>query len=90
MSTAAESVAIASVVVLVPSLSMIFCSFAASHLGVSPEVEACFQNFAAGLVLFAVAGELFPLLSENPGTGDAVSNSNRFIGITLVSYLHYF
>jgi zinc transporter ZupT len=81
--SAQESVQIASVVVLVPSLSMIFCSFAASHLGVSPEVEATFQNFAAGLVLFAVAGELFPLLSIHPETGEPVADDNRFIGITI-------
>lgn len=41
----------------------------------TPQVEASLQNFAAGLIIAAVAGELFPIMLES---GDTPS----FIGIT--------
>ena len=78
-----DGVGLAAQVVLVPVLSMIVCSIGASNIHVSPSVEACFQNFAAGLVFFAIAGELFPLLSFHPETGEPIKYKNQVLGISL-------
>lgn len=48
----------------IPTAAMIVCSCVFSHVKVGPLTEACFQSFAAGLILAAVAAELFPLIME--------------------------
>ena len=49
----------------IPTCSMLLASFALMNLKVQPLVEACFQNFCAGLILAAVAMELFPLMAPS-------------------------
>jgi len=46
----------------VPTAAMILVSALLSTLKVHPRIEAVFQNFAGGLILGAVASELFPLI----------------------------
>lgn len=60
----------------VPTFSMALCSLLFSSVEVSSEIEACFQNFAGGLILAAVGGELFPLMLD-------ASPSNTRIGVTV-------
>ena len=49
---------------LVPTLSMLTGSLLLMKYEVHRLTEACFQFFSAGLILAAVAGELFPLAVE--------------------------
>lgn len=62
---------------LVPTLSMLTGSLLLMRYEVRPLTEACFQNFCAGLILAAVAGELFPL---------AVSNESRMVTLQGISF----
>lgn len=57
-------------------LGMIMATFFLSNIEVSDKVEAALQNFAAGLILAAVASELFPVLLEK-------TDGPSYIGITL-------
>jgi zinc transporter ZupT len=50
-------------VLLSPSIFMILGSIFALNLRVSDKLQACTQNFSAGLLISAVAGELYPLMS---------------------------
>ena len=73
------------VVGLFPSTSMLLTSFLLFKLEVSSEVEASFQNFSAGLILSAVAGELFPLLSEGSQLESVVGEILGFaVGLMVV------
>ena len=72
-----QGIDLALAVGLIPTASMIMCSILATKFKVSPELEAIFQNFAAGLILAAVAAELFPLLKTNPNTNEEISQSDR-------------
>lgn len=58
-------------------LAMIASSLALTNIEVHKYLEAAFQNFAAGLILAAVASELFPLMI----TG--VTPEQTFIGVTV-------
>lgn len=49
---------------MVPTLSMLTGSLLLMRYEVPQVTEACFQYFSAGLILAAVAGELFPLAVE--------------------------
>ena len=72
-------------VALFPSISMLLTSFLLFKLEVSSEVEASFQNFSAGLILSAVAGELFPLLSEGSQVESVVGEILGFgVGLAVV------
>jgi len=51
-------------VTCVPAFAMAVGSFALTQVDVSVRVGAALQNLAAGLLLGAVASELFPLLAE--------------------------
>jgi hypothetical protein len=62
---------------LVPSTAMFLASVVLMRVEVSLIVEACFQNFCAGLILAAVAGELFPLVT------DYNSKRDIFCGVSL-------
>jgi zinc transporter ZupT len=53
-------------VVAAPSLTMLLGSMFALKVHVPDKVHACTQNFSAGMLLSAVAGELYPLLSPEP------------------------
>ena len=78
------------VVGLFPSVSMLSASFLLFRLEVSSHVEASFQNFSAGLILSAVAGELFPLLAEGTQAESAVGEILGFaVGLTVVYGVEY-
>lgn len=49
----------------IPTTSMLIASFALMNLKIPPLIEACFQNFCAGLILAAVAMELLPLMAPS-------------------------
>jgi hypothetical protein len=49
----------------IPTTFMILCLFITSKVTMNKNLEACFQNFAAGLIIAATASELFPLMTEN-------------------------
>ena len=75
---------------LFPSVSMLSTSFLLFRLDVSSHVEASFQNFSAGLILSAVAGELFPLLAEGTQVESAVGEILGFaVGLTVVYGMEY-
>lgn len=63
----------------IPTSSMLIASFALMNLKVPPLVEACFQNFCSGLILAAVAMELFPLMSPSSTT----TSFDSVVGTTL-------
>jgi zinc transporter ZupT len=63
------------VVGLVPTVSMTLATLLLTKVEVSAQVEASLQNFAAGLIIAAVAGELFPIMMNS-------SDNASFIGIT--------
>lgn len=63
----------------IPTASMLIASFALMNLKVQPLIEACFQNFCAGLILAAVAIELLPLMSPSETT----TPFNSVVGTTL-------
>ena len=68
---------------LFPTACMVVVSLVLYNLSVSTIVEASFQNFAAGLILAAVAAELFPLIEQ-------ASDGETYIGVTVgfaVGYL---
>ena len=79
-------VELAFLVALFPSLSMLFTSFLLFKLEVSSSVEASFQNFSAGLILSAVAGELFPLLAEGTELESVVGEIVGFAAGLFVVY----
>ncbi|KAJ1433638.1 hypothetical protein B484DRAFT_447182 [Ochromonadaceae sp. CCMP2298] len=59
-----------------PTVAMIVSEAILTNVEVSAQTEACFQNFAAGLILAAVASELFPILSD-------ASLEDSTLGITI-------
>jgi len=61
---------------LIPCVGMAFASLLLMKYKINVLLEASLQNFAAGLILAAVASELFPLLAEIP-------NITGSIGITI-------
>eukprot|EP00595_Chromulina_sp_UTEXLB2642_P000206 CAMPEP_0196762396 /NCGR_PEP_ID=MMETSP1095-20130614/1835_1 /TAXON_ID=96789 ORGANISM="Chromulina nebulosa, Strain UTEXLB2642" /NCGR_SAMPLE_ID=MMETSP1095 /ASSEMBLY_ACC=CAM_ASM_000446 /LENGTH=218 /DNA_ID=CAMNT_0042113155 /DNA_START=34 /DNA_END=686 /DNA_ORIENTATION=- len=60
----------------IPTISMTLSSWLLSSIKVSTHIEAGIQNFAAGLILAAVAAELFPLMLE-------ATRADSMIGITV-------
>ena len=78
-----DGVKLALIVGAAPTVSMMLCSLIASHIKTKPQIEAIFQNFAAGLILAAVAGELFPLLSKDASDESLLPNSTRMGGVTI-------
>lgn len=50
-------------VVLAPAFAMLVGSSVALWLRVPDKIQACMQNFSAGLLMSAVASELYPLMS---------------------------
>lgn len=55
---------VAMCVTLLPTISMLLCSAYFYNLSVNSMIEACLQNFAAGLIIAAVAMELFPIMKN--------------------------
>ena len=67
----------------IPTACMILVSLLLYQIHVSDLVEAAFQNFAAGLILAAVAAELFPLVAQ-------ANDTEAFVGVSVgfaVGYL---
>lgn len=62
---------------------MLLASFALMNLKVPPLIEACFQNFCAGLILAAVSLELLPLMSPSPTTTPFNSVAGTTLGFIL-------
>jgi zinc transporter ZupT len=62
----------------IPTASMTLASILLSSITVHSLVEASVQNFAAGLILSAVAAELFPLM-----IGEDVTTTDSMIGVTV-------
>jgi zinc transporter ZupT len=67
------------VVGLFPALSMFVASVVLANYQVSPHVEAAFQNFCAGLIISAVASELFPLMSEGTAVESVIGEILGFV-----------
>eukprot|EP00931_Biecheleriopsis_adriatica_P104971 TRINITY_DN79577_c0_g1_i1.p1 TRINITY_DN79577_c0_g1~~TRINITY_DN79577_c0_g1_i1.p1 ORF type:complete len:401 (-),score=60.50 TRINITY_DN79577_c0_g1_i1:26-1228(-) len=69
-------------VVLAPGLSMTLGSLFALSLRVPDTIQACTQNFSAGLLISAVASELYPLMSP-PGLSPAHSSLAIAVGFAV-------
>lgn len=67
----------------IPTVSMLLASFALMNLKVPPLIEACFQNFCAGLILAAVSLELLPLMSPSSTTTPFHSVAGTTVGFIL-------
>ena len=74
----------------IPTASMLFASFALYNFAVSSLIEASCQNFTSGLIIAAVAQELFPLMNPPKRDPNAVNlesglplDAQYFIGTTL-------
>jgi hypothetical protein len=63
-------------VVVLLSPAMIVATFVLQNIHVSEAIEAGLQNFAAGLIIAAVAAELFPIMIDSAETPS-------YIGITI-------
>jgi len=72
----ASSVPLAAVIGGIPTTSMILAIIALSNIEVGAKIEASLQNFAAGLIIAAVAGELFPVMLDS-------SKNPSYIGISV-------
>ena len=83
------SIIFSACVAAVPALSMLFASFALLDITVPTVVEACCQNFCSGLILAAVAKELFPLLSPSSlnSTFDSICGTTVgfILGVCLIN-----
>ena len=62
---------------------MLFASFALYNYTVEPIVEASCTYFTAGLIIAAVAAELFPLMTPPPGSGLEL----EYFGGTTIGFL---
>jgi zinc transporter ZupT len=82
-------------VVALPSSLMLFGSAVAFSQRIPEKIQAATQNFSAGLLIAAIAGELFPLMNgqaaEGAGKSTAVSEfaSTLAIGIGFVIALGF-
>eukprot|EP01032_Pedospumella_encystans_P025449 gene25449-28765_t len=74
-----------------PTLSMLVCSFVAVSVQFSKTFESSAQNYCAGLILGAVAKELFPQIETDSKQDNVVGITIGFvIGLIFVNYLDYF
>ena len=67
----------------IPTASMLFASFALFNYTVEPIVEASCTYFTAGLIIAAVAAELFPLMTPPPDSGLEL----QYFGGTTIGFL---
>eukprot|EP00929_Paragymnodinium_shiwhaense_P028036 TRINITY_DN1632_c0_g1_i2.p1 TRINITY_DN1632_c0_g1~~TRINITY_DN1632_c0_g1_i2.p1 ORF type:complete len:430 (+),score=103.19 TRINITY_DN1632_c0_g1_i2:49-1338(+) len=77
-------------VITPPALAMLIGSLSVLVVRVPDRIQACFQMFSAGLLISAVAGELFPLLKsgqatdpEQPQATDFTSYFSLIAGFTV-------
>jgi len=77
MGNSITSVQLGFLVGAIPTIAMLSSELALTNIEVNKYVEATFQNFAAGLILAAVAAELFPLMITE------VTPEQTFIGVTV-------
>eukprot|EP01038_Epipyxis_sp_PR26KG_P007894 gene7894-10713_t len=74
----------------VPTIAMMLSETYFVKYAVSPQTEACFQNFAAGLIIAAVAQELFPLVNESTPTNAMIGVSGGFVvALSMIYGLEY-
>jgi len=73
-----DAVGFAAAVSSVPAAGMLAGSFLLLRLNVSPRTSAGFQNMSAGLLLGAIASELFPLLAQTGGAGGVLGTTTGF------------
>lgn len=75
----------------VPTISMAVSSAIMSSMEVSPATESMVQYFASGLILAAVALELFPLLKEGVTPSDSMVgiSCGMLVGLLLVYGMEY-
>lgn len=67
-------------VVAAPAVTMFAGSLSVLGSRLPEMLQACCQNFSAGLLLSAVAGELYPMLSDPPGN-QAVDAGRKIAGL---------
>lgn len=91
MSTPVTGVELGFAIGAVPTFSMALASAIMSNMEVSPATESMVQYFASGLILAAVALELFPLLRENVTPRDSMVGITvgMFVGLVLVYGMEY-
>jgi len=70
-------------VVSLPSVAMLLGSLAVFVCRLPDQVQACFQMFSAGLLISAVANELFPLLTPTNGPGQVTSTLALVVGFAV-------
>ena len=63
-----------------PALCMAVGSASVLWMKTTPRTQAIFQNFSAGMLIAAVAGELFPLMSSGPKAHSAKAISAFRLG----------
>ena len=74
-----------------PTISMIFASLVVFNVNISSTFESTAQNFCAGLILGAVAKELFPQIDNVSKSTSMIGIScGFFIGLFFVNFLDYF
>lgn len=69
-------------VVLLPTIAMVIGSFGALCARIPEKLQACTQNFSAGLLISAVAGELYPLISpKKTADGSGPTDHEIYAGL---------
>lgn len=81
-----SGIAVAFIIGAAPTATMLCASFILSQVEVGHQIEACVQNFAAGLILSAVAGELFPILLEDKTIPSIIGISVGFVVAMVIIY----
>lgn len=71
-------------VVAAPTVCMLLGSVSVLCARVPETLQACFQNFSAGLLISAVAGELYPFLSGSRETPGGVPSSKLNSNLCLI------
>ena len=67
-----------------PCIAMLIASFALTQITLTQHAEAFFQNFCAGLMIGAVAAELFPLLHEGATKQQSIIGISVGIPVALI------
>ena len=84
--SAVTTILFAALAGLIPSITMIISSALLLRFSMNARLEAAFQNLAAGMILGAVAAELFPLLGSISGSNGAIGECLGFVFALVVVY----
>ena len=60
----------------IPSIAMLFSSWAFSSIDIPRDIEAFFQNLSGGMIFAVLGTELFPLLNEG-------TRIERIVGVVI-------